>query len=142
MKRKIPTLNLVLIGCLVMTISLIIYKHYNIQKEIIKTKETKEIKETSNLISMMLEQPDGTYSESEDYTWPKEDFYIINESLSGCEKGSKLNWDNTKKTITVSASSSDKCYAYFDLIFAKTFEFTNSIQTVEIPLTATYKLEV
>ena len=81
MKRKIPTLNLVLIGCLVMTISLIIYKHYNIQKEIIETKENKEIKETSNLISMMLEQPDGTYSESEDYTWPKEDFYIINESL-------------------------------------------------------------
>ncbi len=80
-----------------------------------ETYENNEIKNNSNMLSMMLETSAGSgeYQKTTASTWPTEG-YVFNESLSKCEKGSSLSWDNTKKTVVMNGNISDKCYVYFD----------------------------
>ena len=49
-----------------------------------------------------------------DNKWPGEG-YVFNESLSRCENGSKLTWNDETKSVTLKANISDKCYLYFDI---------------------------
>ncbi len=81
------------------------------------TYENKEIKNNSNMLSMMLETEAGSgkYQETTTSSWPTEG-YTFNENLSKCEKGSSLSWDSTKNTVVMMGNNSDKCYVYFDLI--------------------------
>ena len=67
-------------------------------------------------ISMNLEQTAGAgdYKTVTQSVWPTEG-YNFNAELSGCENGSTLSWDDTKKAVIVSGNLSDKCYVYFDL---------------------------
>lgn len=81
-----------------------------------KMYQDKEIEATSgNVISMMLETKAGSgeYQKTTASTWPT-DGYIFNESLSKCEQGSKLSWDNANKNVVMKGNLSDKCYVYFD----------------------------
>ena len=82
-----------------------------------ETYENNEIKNDSNMLSMMLETSAGSgeYQKTSASAWPTEG-YVFNESLSKCEKGSSLSWDGTKKTVVMTGNVSDKCYVYFDLI--------------------------
>ena len=70
----------------------------------------------NNMISMMLETSAGSgeYQESTASSWPTEG-YIFNENISKCERGSKLTWDDSKKTVIMSGNEGDKCYVYFDV---------------------------
>ena len=80
------------------------------------TYENKEIKNNSNMLSMMLETSAGSgeYQKTSASAWPTEG-YVFNESLSKCEKGSSLSWDSTKNTVVMMGNNSDKCYVYFDV---------------------------
>ncbi len=84
----------------------------------------------SNLLSMMLEQADGSYQESHDNVW-QDDKYIFNKELSGCENGSEIEWDEKTNSVKVSASSSDRCYAYFDREMTGEEESPYKIETIE-----------
>ena len=66
-------------------------------------------------LSMMLETEAGSgkYQETTRSSWP-EDGYVFNETLSKCEKGSSLSWDNSKKSVVMIGTNADKCYVYFD----------------------------
>ena len=81
-----------------------------------ETYENKEIKNDSNMLSMMLETEAGSgkYQETMTSSWPTEG-YVLNESLSKCENGSSLSWDSTKNTVVMMGNNSDKCYVYFDV---------------------------
>ena len=83
-----------------------------------KENDIKEMKKqitNSNMLTMMLETEAGTgnYEETTASEWPQ-DGYVFNESLSRCENGGTLSWDDDAKKVIMKSNSSDKCYVYFD----------------------------
>ena len=93
--------------------SFYVYKTNNVND----TYENNEIKNDSNMLSMMLETSAGSgeYQKTLASAWPTEG-YTFNETLSKCEQGSTLSWDSAKNTVVMMGNNSDKCYVYFDLI--------------------------
>ena len=79
-------------------------------------KETTEQINNTNILTMMLETEAGTgsYEEVTQSEWPQ-DGYVFNESLSRCENGGTLSWDDDAKKVIMKSNSSDKCYVYFDI---------------------------
>lgn len=72
-------------------------------------------KKNINGLSMMIETSAGSgdYEKTTLSSWPT-DGYIFNATLSKCENGGKLSWDDDKKKVIMVGNISDKCYAYFD----------------------------
>lgn len=72
---------------------------------------------STNALTMMYETEanSGEYQVSSDVSWPQ-DGYTFNETLSKCENGSKLSWDDENKKVLLQANVSDKCYVYFDAL--------------------------
>ena len=116
--RKIIVIGIVV---LVVLLGVGVYVYNNNSHD--KMYQDKEIEVTSdNVISMMLETSAGSgeYQKTTASTWPT-DGYIFNQSLSKCEQGSSLSWDNTNKNIVMKGNISDKCYIYFDAYAAPKF---------------------
>ena len=69
----------------------------------------------SNALTMMYETDvgSGEYQVSTDSEWLGDE-YIFNETLSKCENGGTLSWNNDTQRIVMQTNSSDKCYVYFD----------------------------
>ena len=69
----------------------------------------------NNALTMMLETDvdSNEYEVATSNEWPQEG-YIFNASMSACEKGSKLIWNEEAKTVNIKTNVSDKCYVYFD----------------------------
>ena len=105
---------IIIIIFLIGVASLIIIKN---DKKIIKENVSDD---SSNFISMMVENEKGEYEEKTDITFPKEN-YIFNPDESGCENGGTLVWNKEKEKLEASLITSDKCYAYFDK-----YDFTKS----------------
>ena len=111
MKKKkviIPIIG----GIVILSVFLIIY--FNNKNPVLKENNTK-----SELFSYMIETSAGSgdYEMATDNKWPGEG-YVFNESLSRCENGSKLTWNDDTKSVTLKANISDKCYLYFDVYIA------------------------
>ena len=87
----------------------------NKPKEIMNDNNTKIVKKNKDTISMMLETEakSGNYEMAMRDSWPTEG-YIFNSTLSKCENGGELAWDDTNKKVLMSGNMSDKCYVYFD----------------------------
>ena len=81
-----------------------------------ETYENKEIKNDSNMLSIMLETSAGSeeYQQTTASAWPTED-YVFNSALSKCKNGSNLSWDNDKKQVIFDGINKDECYVYFDV---------------------------
>lgn len=82
-----------------------------------ETKET--IKKNVSTLSFMLETSygSGKYEKGSSTKWPlPSDVYIFNSTLSSCENGSELMWDDTKNVVLMTGNISDKCYVYFDAV--------------------------
>ena len=79
----------------------------NIKKRIIQ----------ENTLSMMLETEagSGNYEMTTASNWPT-DGYVFNTTLSKCENGGELPWDDENKRVVMSGNVSDKCYVYFDKV--------------------------
>lgn len=79
----------------------------NIKKRIIQ----------ENTLSMMLETEEGSgnYEMTTASSWPT-DGYVFNTTLSKCENGGELSWDDENKRVVMSGNVSDKCYVYFDKV--------------------------
>ena len=78
--------------------------------------ENNQMKKQVNTISMMLETEAGSgkYEMTTRDSWPTEG-YVFNSTLSKCENGGELSWDDTNKKVLMSGNISDKCYVYFDI---------------------------
>ena len=113
--------NLILL-CTILTI----YFNDN-DKVILKNENNSNRAVSSSALTMMYETEanSGEYQVANDTTWPQ-DGYIFNETLSKCENGSKLTWDDENKRVLMQANTSDKCYVYFDAQIVTIEFFINS----------------
>ena len=83
-------------------------------KMIIENSKSEQIINSNSLTMMYETEADsGEYQISSDTTWLQEG-YTFNNSLSKCENGSVLMWDDENHRVMVQANTSDKCYVYFD----------------------------
>ncbi len=84
--------------------------------KVINKADNNKIKVNNNLLSMMLETEanSGKYEMTTSSSWPT-DGYVFNSSLSKCENGGKLSWDNENKKVIFDGNNIDKCYVYFDV---------------------------
>lgn len=92
-----------------------------------KENENNQIKKHVDTISMMLEKDikSGNYEMITRETWPTEG-YVFNSTLSKCENGGELSWDDENKKVLMSGNVSDKCYVYFDKYVPKISDVCSS----------------
>ncbi len=86
------------------------------QHIVIENTKTKKNIINTNALTMMYETEAGSgeYQVSTDTTWPQ-DGYIFNETLSKCENGGTLFWNNETNKVIMQSNTSDRCYVYFDV---------------------------
>ena len=108
MNKKFLVLTTVILFCLLFI--LIFNNKYSKNVE-----KSNVINDNMNLVSMMLETEEGSgkYELTTLNSWPT-DGYVFNSTLSKCENGGELSWDDEKKVVLMSGNVSDKCYVYFD----------------------------
>ena len=98
---------------------------------------------SSNLLTMMLETDidSNQYEAATSNDWP-ESGYIFNASMSGCERGGTLSWNNETNKVVMESLDPDKCYVYFDrydsavINNVTTSNITNNSITLTIEATA------
>lgn len=101
--------KIVIYSLIILSLSIIIFLKDNNDRIL-----ENNFKIKSNLISMMVEQSDGSYKEEKNQKFVS-DGYILNTKKSGCENGGKIIWNETKSKIEADLLTSDKCYVYFDI---------------------------
>ena len=115
MNKKILLISSMLLTLVL--ISIVIFNNTNSNESniISNTNKDKQVI-NNNMITMMYETEAGSgeYVETKDTTWPESD-YIFNDTLSGCENGGKLSWNQQTNKIILLNNTSDKCYLYFDV---------------------------
>ena len=62
---------------------------------------------------MYIEGEDGSYSQSNESTFPKEG-YFLNVEKSSCRNGGVLSQDESTKAISLSVGNAESCTLYFD----------------------------
>ena len=65
-------------------------------------------------IMLETERGSGQYEQSNSSKWPTSG-YIYNETLSYCENGGVLIWNDELGTVNLKSNLSDRCYLYFDV---------------------------
>ena len=102
----------------------------NNKYKVYEEEESKQIKKHVDTISMMLETEagSGNYEMTTASSWPT-DGYIFNTTLSKCENGGELSWDDENKRVLMSGNVSDKCYVYFDVIQVLLADYVKSLYT-------------
>ena len=94
-----------------------IYKDDDINRTVVEDKR----------IAIFIEKKygSGEYEESKENKWP--DGYNYNASLSRCENGSELVWNEDTRSVSLKASLSDKCYVYFDVMPPDLYVSTSNV---------------
>ena len=80
------------------------------------------------------ERGSGEYQVSTDTKWPGSG-YMYNETLSSCENGSTLIWNEETRSVSLKANISDKCYLYFDIVPPDVTLATNNADNAYNPST-------
>ena len=111
MKKKIIIVSILCVLCIGLISGILFLDNNNVVLENEKIKKSKN----NNQISMMFEtaKDSNVYEVSSDNTFPISE-YIFNETLSKCENGGIISWDQDNQKAVVRNNISDKCYAYFD----------------------------
>lgn len=66
-------------------------------------------------IMLETERGSGEYEQSTSGLWPGSG-YMFNETLSSCENGGILTWNEENRTVNLKSNLSDRCYLYFDIV--------------------------
>ena len=133
MKKKKVLITLSIVGIFILTF--IIYNYINTDGVIIASGKSEESID-SKTFSLMLETSAGSgeYQVSTDTKWPGSG-YEYNESLSSCENGSTLIWNEETRSVSLKANISDKCYLYFDIVPPDVTLATNNTDNTYNPST-------
>ena len=133
MKKKKVLIMISVIGILLA--SFIILSYINNDGVVIASGKSEEYV-NNRTFSLMLETSAGSgeYQVSNDTTWPGSG-YEYNASLSKCENGSTLIWNDETNTVTLKANISDKCYLYFDIVPPDVTLATNNTDNAYNPST-------
>ena len=116
--KFLKKIYIILIAIILVVIAIVaILLINNSTSRVVITNDKEEKVMNTNALTMMYETEAGSgeYQVTSDTTWPQEG-YIFNETLSKCENGSTLAWDDERKAVILSTNVSDKCYIYFDVI--------------------------
>ena len=107
------TKKVALITILSIIVFVLIFNLVKTKKDVFK--EINDEVKNSNILTMMLETEAGTgsYEKVTHSEWPT-DGYVFNATLSKCENGGTLAWDDKNKKVIMQTNVSDKCYVYFD----------------------------
>lgn len=120
---------------LVISISLVIVVNNSYSNKTVLSdgKVNTEKNNTSNMLTMMYETEadSGEYQIASDTNWLSGD-YVFNETLSRCENGSDLRWDDTTNRVIIEATTADKCYVYFD-IFVPELKYAYLVDANSVP---------
>ena len=103
----------------------------------IKIEKTQKQVNNTNMLTMMLETEVGTgnYEEVTQSEWPQGG-YVFNESLSRCENGGTLSWNDETKKVVLNTDKSDKCYVYFDIYVEPTLATITKVEATEVAETS------
>ena len=66
-------------------------------------------------IMLETERGSGQYQQSTSGLWPGSG-YEFNSTLSQCENGGILTWNEENRTVNLKSNLSDRCYLYFDIV--------------------------
>ena len=113
-KGKIAILCSFALGLLIFVI--ILYNNKYEESSFDDDKKTEQQVRGSTNLSMMIETAAGSgeYIQSTSSEWPT-DGYVFNETLSRCENGGELSWNDATHSVILKTNMSDKCYVYFDV---------------------------
>ena len=111
MKKYILILSSIVIVLFIIVINVV--NRFETREVLENVQSNKMVSENTLTMMYETEADSGEYQVSSDTTWPQ-DGYVFNESLSSCENGSTLSWDDENKRVLMQANTSDKCYVYFD----------------------------
>ena len=111
MKKK----KIVIFSIVIVILFLVISLFRNDNKTVLINEKKEDYLINSNTITMMYETETGSgeYQTTTDTSWPQEG-YIFNETLSGCENGGTISWNDATQKVEMKTNISDKCYIYFD----------------------------
>ena len=118
--------KIIILVCIFTLLGIFIGRVTN-KNNVYKENENNQIKKHVDTISMMLEKDikSGNYEMTTRETWPTEG-YVFNSTLSKCENGGELSWDDENKRVLMSGNVSDKCYVYFDKYIPKISDVCSS----------------
>ena len=118
--------KIIILVCIFTLLGIFIGRVTN-KNNVYKENENNQIKKHADTISMMLEKDikSGNYEMTTRETWPTEG-YVFNSTLSKCENGGELSWDDENKRVLMSGNVSDKCYVYFDKYIPKISDVCSS----------------
>lgn len=83
----------------------------------VPSESNNDVGKKSKMLSMMFEQTygSGDYVVTTQNNWPTYD-YVFNATLSNCENGTKLSWNDETDQVLISGYKTDKCHIYFDKV--------------------------
>ncbi|MEG1142929.1 MAG: DUF6273 domain-containing protein, partial [Clostridia bacterium] len=117
-KVSVKLSNIILVVLILfLTTFIVVFSINYLESDKTVIKSGKEIEQSSKSLALMLETTiaSGEYKVSNDSIWSSTG-YVFNSTLSKCENGSTLTYDNVTKKVKVQSNKSDKCYVYFDKI--------------------------
>ena len=116
MKKNSKVITTFILVFVITFVAFVLLFNDNKQKNLDNTSDSKQIV-NENTLSMMIEQTAGAgdYKMETRTSYPT-DGYMFNATLSKCENGGELGWDETKGVVTMTGNMSDKCYIYFDKV--------------------------
>ena len=109
-KSAIIIVFIILIGGIFAFKNISLYNKVDVPSE-----SNNDVGKKSEMLSMMFKQTygSGDYAVTTQNNWPTYD-YVFNATLSNCENGTKLSWDDETDQVLISGYKTDKCHIYFD----------------------------
>lgn len=110
-KSTIIIVSFILIG------GIFAFKNILLNNKVDVPSESNNVSKNSEMLSMMFEKTygSGDYVVTTQNNWPTYD-YVFNATLSNCENGTKLSWNDETDQVLISGYITDKCHIYFDKV--------------------------
>ncbi len=118
MKNKKIIIGVSIMCVIVISITLILITNKSSSKVLNNNLDNNNIEnKVPGMFAIMLEteRGSGKYEQSTSGLWPGSG-YMFNETLSTCENGGTLTWNEENRTVNLKSNLSDKCYLYFDIV--------------------------
>ena len=118
MKNKKIIIGVSIMCIIVISITLILITNKSSSKVLNNKLDNNNVEnKVPGMFAIMLETETGSgkYEQSTSGLWPGSG-YMFNETLSSCENGGTLTWNEENRTVNLKSNLSDRCYLYFDIV--------------------------
>ena len=118
MKNKKIIIGVSIMCIIVISITLILITNKSSSKVLNNNLDNNNIEnKVPGMFAIMLEteRGSGKYEQSTSGLWPGSG-YEFNSTLSQCENGGILTWNEETRSVNLKSNLSDRCYLYFDIV--------------------------